>query len=325
MRPGFPNTLARAITPSRPGSSETWSSRPSTTTCWRCASCSRAAGRPSLGCRCGSRHCARSPTSAPRSRRSSIARSGSSASCGAASPHQAPARVTAAETAARLEDLARAILKDAAAGHLGSDLRATADEILLADGLAVGEGSGEQLGGTDRMGPGADRGRTRVDRGARPGDRARAAEPELVEELNEILERDRARPANHARTEPEPEEGGDQRGRGSSAARSSPRRPAWRSSPIRPWHHPRRPPRALGPPGAGVDPSRPGRRARAHHERAPDSSPSRDDGMERARDRLRPHRRAQAQHPKLPSDHPRKSRSGHRAELGGSGLSGYTT
>ena len=56
--------------------------------------------------------------------------------------------VTPAETASGLEDLARAILKDAAAGHLGSDLRATADEILLADGLAVGDGVAEQRGGT---------------------------------------------------------------------------------------------------------------------------------------------------------------------------------
>jgi hypothetical protein len=56
--------------------------------------------------------------------------------------------VTPAETGAALEELARAILKDAAAGHLGSDLRATADEILLADGLAVGDGVAEQRGGT---------------------------------------------------------------------------------------------------------------------------------------------------------------------------------
>ena len=57
-------------------------------------------------------------------------------------------RATPAETAAALEDLARAILKDAAAGHLGSDLRVTADEILLADGLAVGDGAAEQRGAT---------------------------------------------------------------------------------------------------------------------------------------------------------------------------------
>ena len=55
---------------------------------------------------------------------------------------------TPAQIAAELEDLARAILKDAAAGHLGSDLRVTADEILLADGLAAGEGAADQRGGT---------------------------------------------------------------------------------------------------------------------------------------------------------------------------------
>jgi hypothetical protein len=53
-----------------------------------------------------------------------------------------------AETAMRLEDLTRAILKDAACGHLGGDLRTTADEILLADGLAVGDGADDQRGET---------------------------------------------------------------------------------------------------------------------------------------------------------------------------------
>jgi hypothetical protein len=55
---------------------------------------------------------------------------------------------TPADTAADVEDLARAILKDAACGHLGFDLRATADEILLADGLAIGDGSADQRGET---------------------------------------------------------------------------------------------------------------------------------------------------------------------------------
>jgi hypothetical protein len=54
-----------------------------------------------------------------------------------------------AETAVAIEDLTRAILRDAACGHLGSDLRSTADEILLADGLAVGEGKAEQRGGAE--------------------------------------------------------------------------------------------------------------------------------------------------------------------------------
>jgi len=63
-------------------------------------------------------------------------------------PARGSGSATPAETAARLEELARAILKDGAAGHLGSDLRVTADEILLADGLAVGDGAAEQRGGT---------------------------------------------------------------------------------------------------------------------------------------------------------------------------------
>jgi hypothetical protein len=56
---------------------------------------------------------------------------------------EAPASVTA-----QVEELARAILKDAACGHLGTDLRATADEILLADGLRIGEGDAAQRGET---------------------------------------------------------------------------------------------------------------------------------------------------------------------------------
>src|SRR4051794_10886984 len=56
---------------------------------------------------------------------------------------------TPAETAAVVEDLTRAILRDAACGHLGTDLRSTADEILLADGLTVGEGRAEHRGGSE--------------------------------------------------------------------------------------------------------------------------------------------------------------------------------
>jgi len=57
------------------------------------------------------------------------------------------------ETTARIEELCRAILTDAACGHLGADLRATADEILLADGLAIGEGGAEQRGETAEWSP----------------------------------------------------------------------------------------------------------------------------------------------------------------------------
>ncbi len=56
---------------------------------------------------------------------------------------EGPATVTTT-----IEELARAILKDAACGHLGTDLRATADEILLADGLRIGEGDSAQRGET---------------------------------------------------------------------------------------------------------------------------------------------------------------------------------
>jgi hypothetical protein len=52
------------------------------------------------------------------------------------------------EIAGNVEELTRAILKDAACGHLGSDLRVTADEILLADGFTVGDGSDDQRGAT---------------------------------------------------------------------------------------------------------------------------------------------------------------------------------
>lgn len=64
-------------------------------------------------------------------------------------PAVAEGAPTPAETAAVVEDLTRAILRDAACGHLGNDLRSTADEILLADGLAVGEGQAEQRGGAE--------------------------------------------------------------------------------------------------------------------------------------------------------------------------------
>jgi len=64
--------------------------------------------------------------------------------------------LTPSETAATVEELARAILRDAACGHLGSDLRSTADEILLADGLAVGEGRAEHRGGAEEWESGVD-------------------------------------------------------------------------------------------------------------------------------------------------------------------------
>lgn len=51
------------------------------------------------------------------------------------------------DVSAEVEDLTRAILRDAALGHLGSELRITADEILLGEGLSIGEGAGASARG----------------------------------------------------------------------------------------------------------------------------------------------------------------------------------
>ncbi len=58
-----------------------------------------------------------------------------------------------AEIAADVEDLTRAILGDAACGHLGTELRTTADEILLGEGLQVGEGAPDTRGETAEWNP----------------------------------------------------------------------------------------------------------------------------------------------------------------------------
>lgn len=52
------------------------------------------------------------------------------------------------EVAADVEELLRTILCRGISGELGSDLRAAADETLLADGLAFGEGDAAERGGT---------------------------------------------------------------------------------------------------------------------------------------------------------------------------------
>jgi hypothetical protein len=51
-------------------------------------------------------------------------------------------------TITAIEDMLRTVLRGMATGELGSDLRITADETLLADGLRRGDSSGSQLGGT---------------------------------------------------------------------------------------------------------------------------------------------------------------------------------
>ncbi len=57
-----------------------------------------------------------------------------------------------ADVAAEVEDMTRAILRDASLGHLGTELRTTADEILLGDGLRVGEGTDADRGETAEWG-----------------------------------------------------------------------------------------------------------------------------------------------------------------------------
>jgi hypothetical protein len=60
----------------------------------------------------------------------------------------APGSGSPIEAIAEAEELLRTLLRGMASGELGSDLRMTADEILLADGLKVGEGSATTMGGT---------------------------------------------------------------------------------------------------------------------------------------------------------------------------------
>lgn len=51
------------------------------------------------------------------------------------------------EIASQIEELLRTILRRGVAGELGTDFRAAADETLLAEGLAFGEGDGQARGG----------------------------------------------------------------------------------------------------------------------------------------------------------------------------------
>ena len=52
----------------------------------------------------------------------------------------------ASEIASQIEGLLRTILRRGVTGEIGTDFRAAADEALLADGLAFGEGSPTELG-----------------------------------------------------------------------------------------------------------------------------------------------------------------------------------
>ncbi|MFN2612256.1 MAG: hypothetical protein ABR536_02675 [Solirubrobacterales bacterium] len=60
----------------------------------------------------------------------------------------APGDASPIETIATVESILRLLLRGIVTGELGSDLRVTADEILLADGLSVGAAPAMSLGGT---------------------------------------------------------------------------------------------------------------------------------------------------------------------------------
>ncbi len=258
-----------------------------------------------------------------------------------------------AETAATLEELTRAILTDAAVGHLGSDLRTTADEILLADGLAVGEGDARQRGSTTEwdLEPVAEEADA-LDEAEEPEGVDATAEPgadeievpdwvEVGEERARCGGRRRAlprrgarrhraggirpRPANLTRTEPRAGGGdGDRESKTDLRRAGRARDPTARAGAGR-----RR--RADGDIRA-----RAARRARARSGLEPGPAPHRadprraqgaprsgrrplpaprDDRVGHPRDRLRPQAPRQGLRGHLASsDHPRKSRRSHRAE-----------
>lgn len=91
------------------------------------------------------------------------------------------------ELAAQIEEFLRTIIRRGVVGELGSDLRAAADETLLADGLAFGEGDGAALSPTTEWG---------LDPTVQP-DPALAIEPRedvsAMEESFEIEDADRIR------------------------------------------------------------------------------------------------------------------------------------
>jgi len=78
---------------------------------------------------------------------------------------------TPAHLAGDIEELVRRILRDAARGRTGSDLRAAADEALLGDGLAIGHGHEADLGGS------AEWGLAGHDAGAEPAETAADGQP----------------------------------------------------------------------------------------------------------------------------------------------------
>ena len=131
----------------------------STTTCSRCASCSRARARPASACRCASPPSPRAPSD--RDRRQAVVEQAIALEreLWSGEPRAADGRPGPSEIAGQVEELLRTILRRGVTGELGSDFRAAADEALLADGLAFGEGSPTELRHRHRVGPRGDRDR----------------------------------------------------------------------------------------------------------------------------------------------------------------------
>ena len=87
---------------------------------------------------------------------------------------------TPAQLAGDIEDLVRRILREAARGRVGSDLRAAADEALLGDGLAIGQGGEGDLGGSAEWGlagPSSDPDLAFPDRDRAPGSAKSLGQP----------------------------------------------------------------------------------------------------------------------------------------------------
>lgn len=134
------------------------------------------------------------------------------------------------EVASEIEDFTRAILRDAACGHLGTDLRATADEVLLADGLAAGEGDPAQRGETSEWGlgeqPEIEIRETRAPEAEPAAPEPRAAEPPAPEpQTIEIEAVDPPIQAELAELEQEQEPEQEPQRREEPAAAEQPRRP----------------------------------------------------------------------------------------------------
>jgi hypothetical protein len=101
------------------------------------------------------------------------------------------------ELVAEIESVVRSILRDAVLGRHGADLRAAADETLLADGLSVGEGAAALRGATAEWGV--------VEAEPDPTWASQAEVEELDEDAEPEPASDELEPEHHASDEYEPD------------------------------------------------------------------------------------------------------------------------